>query len=299
MSSKIEYAKAGACFIGDDFQKCALDSTFCDVAIGEEYVSPAKLGLDGRSAPCNNVENIAVGKCVSNIDSSACTGHISSCILPNFIPVGSVADTGCSVTHNKNRDNDLSVSVYGACINQKTQNQKCYWSMDDCPDVPNINSFVPGSSQHLSAHYSPAKLCTCDRTLVGACQYPSGYTCAVSKDTCGVSGLYITAAEMEKDPSAPTCYLCAPFGKSNFSKLGETGRSQREKALITIVVLGLVACIAVAACVFRRRCCRATKAPQEFDGTKEISETGEELDTDAFAGTQNSATEPPKLNPII
>jgi hypothetical protein len=164
--------------------------------------------------------------------------------------------------------------------------------MGDCPDVPESNSFVPGSAQHLSAQYTLAKLCTCDKTLVGACQYPAGYTCAVSGDACDVSGQYFTAAQLEADPSAPTCYLCAPFGKSNFGKYQARGRSRREKSIIATSAIFVIFVLLAGFCLWRKMCCRKGVS-EELDARTDMSEKPVKVETAEFS------TDSPNLNPII
>eukprot|EP00548_Thalassiothrix_antarctica_P010694 CAMPEP_0194159316 /NCGR_PEP_ID=MMETSP0152-20130528/77761_1 /TAXON_ID=1049557 /ORGANISM="Thalassiothrix antarctica, Strain L6-D1" /LENGTH=997 /DNA_ID=CAMNT_0038868867 /DNA_START=53 /DNA_END=3046 /DNA_ORIENTATION=- len=198
---------AGAC-IGESQYWCALEASSCPV--GTNFVSVRRLETDFKDTPAirclSQAGNVPLGQCTMPADNGICTGNKSNCggcfetIEECFEP----NNGACTLEATENADGSLDFAVFGICIDPANPSEgHCLWSRDECPQT---DTWITPNTW-LEKASDIEDFCTCEKVFVGACQYDTGFVCAVSADACEDESLYTSAKEL-LDMDSANCRLC-------------------------------------------------------------------------------------------
>jgi len=192
--------EAGGCYIGDVFQKCALESTECPS--GTTFKSSVEV-RQLNQVPCP-ADEIVTGKCTSSMEQIDCTGNAEGC----FLPVKFEKNEVCTVHSNKETN---VASMYGMCRESSAEGgnwrkHRCVWKKSEC--VEKIEIYW--HARQPEGDWLEA--CQCEHTQTGGCAYSNGfetlYYCAVTELGCADPSSYLTSFEM--NAIGQTCMLCQP-----------------------------------------------------------------------------------------
>lgn len=232
------YVFPGGCFVGDELISCALEESSCNGFTFKSYFELLNEGTTLTTGFCwqkeslspppslfaSSSSNLFNGMCTSSVDNYHCTGHPSNCVISAKF-VQSVPF--CTIQFNHFPERQSWLSVYGECVPVRRskdgviQNDKsfygdgtCVWSIDDCPGIPENNTFYPGAAS--LDYLEEGDTCSCEKVKTGACQYNESknsnefndvnIVCAVSEEACGSSGSFLTWQELAE--LGGECHLC-------------------------------------------------------------------------------------------
>lgn len=205
----IELLKAGACFDGATFLKCALNPLEC-TSQANTYRTSKWLALNDNhhATTCASQERIrairAMGRCNAKTDKYICTSDMSACQLSG---AWKPFDQQCTVVDDF-QQREYSASYFGECLDRTSDNvDYCAWQSSECPAEgyrfqwanPFFASNVPD--------------CRCDDVKTGACvsdlNPSSDFFCAATEEICAdeVGMSYRKVLEVESELGV-TCKLC-------------------------------------------------------------------------------------------
>jgi len=198
--------ESGACYAYPgtiNFRRCALESTECDAAVGEAFLSSQQV-YDMGHVPCR-ADDFTGGECTSGLDSVSCVNRAESCKFPPKF----IAKNSCTL--HSDRGTAEGETWFGRCRRSTAKDviRWCVWGEEECKT---------GEGEV----WYPAELdkdwldgCNCENVKTGACRHDGegaggqGYYCAVSKLGCEDPSSYVSSGDLEAQLGLD-CRLCQP-----------------------------------------------------------------------------------------